>query len=84
MMMSVFLRNGRYAAHVAFRLRPLLGCFGEESFNSCGSGMDEHADRLIRIIFKSVDRAAGEYTQSPGNRSVQLPLIRKLTRPSTI
>jgi hypothetical protein len=57
-MMSVFLRNGHYAAHVALWLRPLLGCFGEESFNSCGSGMDEHADWLIRMIFESVDRAA--------------------------
>jgi len=57
-MMSVFLSYGHYAAHVALRLRPLLGCFGEVSFNSCGSGMDEHADRLIRIIFKSVDRTA--------------------------
>ena len=56
--MSVFLSNGHHAAHVALWLRPLLGCFGEESFNSCGSGMDEHADGLIRIIFKSMDRTA--------------------------
>ena len=32
-MMSVFRGNGHYAAHVALRLRPLLGCLGEESFD---------------------------------------------------
>jgi hypothetical protein len=58
-MESVFLRNGRYAVHVGLWLRQLLGCFGEESFKSRGSDIDEHADRLIRIIFESVDRAAG-------------------------
>jgi hypothetical protein len=40
-------------------LRVLLGYFGEESFKSRGSDIDEHADRLIRIIFETVDRAAG-------------------------
>lgn len=34
MMMSVFLRKSYYAAHVALRLRPFLGCFGKEMFNS--------------------------------------------------
>jgi hypothetical protein len=59
-MESVFRRNGRYAAHVGLRSRPLLGYFGEESFKSRGSDIDEYADRLIRIIFESMDRAAGE------------------------
>ena len=58
-MESVFLLNRRYAAHVALWIRPPLGCFGEESFKSRGSDIDEHADRLIRIVFESVDRAAG-------------------------
>jgi hypothetical protein len=58
-MNSVFLRNGRYAAHVALWLGPLLCDFGEESFKSGGSDIDEHADRLIGIIFESVDRSAG-------------------------
>jgi hypothetical protein len=57
-MESVFLRNCRYSAHVRLWLRPLLCCFGEKSFKSCGSDIDEHADRLIRIIFESVDRSA--------------------------
>jgi hypothetical protein len=56
---SVFLRNGRYAVHVGLRLRPLLRDFGEESFKSRRSDIHEHADRLIRNIFESVDRAAG-------------------------
>jgi hypothetical protein len=58
-MASVFLRNGRYAARVGLWLRVLLGYFGEESFKSRGSDIDEHADRLIRMIFETVDRAAG-------------------------
>jgi hypothetical protein len=58
MMMSVFLRNGRYAAHAALWFRPPLGCFGEESFESRGSDIDEHADRLIGIILESVDRTS--------------------------
>ena len=56
---SVFLRNGRYAPHVALWSRPLLSYFGEEMFKSRGSDIDEHADWLIRIIFETVDRAAG-------------------------
>jgi len=36
-MEPVFLRNGRYAAHVALRFCPLLGCFGEEIFKSAGA-----------------------------------------------
>ena len=58
-MEPVFLRNGRYAAHVALRFRPLLGCFGEEIFKSRGSDIDKHVDWLIRIIFEAVDRASG-------------------------
>ena len=54
-MNSVFLRNGIYAAHVGLWLRPLLCYFGEESFKSGGSDIDEHSDRLIRFIFESVD-----------------------------
>jgi hypothetical protein len=57
-MEPVFLRNGRYAAHVGLWLRPLLGYFGEESFKSRGSSIDEHANRLIGIIFETVNRAA--------------------------
>jgi hypothetical protein len=33
-MESVFLRNGRYAAHVGLGLRPPLSYFGEEMFKS--------------------------------------------------
>ena len=40
-------------------MRPLFCCFGEESFNSRGSDIDEDADWLTRIIFESMDRAAG-------------------------
>ena len=58
-MESVFLRDGRYAADVGLWLRPLLGCFGEESFKSRGSDIDEYADWLIRIVFESVNRATG-------------------------
>ena len=58
-MEPVFLRNGRYAVHVSLWLRPLLGCFGEEAFKSRRSDIDENADWLIRIIFETVDRAAG-------------------------
>jgi hypothetical protein len=43
-MESVFLRNGRYAAHVGLWLRPFLGCFGEEMFKTRGSDIDEHGD----------------------------------------
>lgn len=58
-MESVFLRNGRYAAHVGLGLRPLLSYFGEEMFKiPRGSDIDEHADWLIRMIFETVDRAA--------------------------
>jgi hypothetical protein len=53
------LRNGPYATHVGLRLRPLLGYFGEETFKSRGSDIDEYADWLIRIVFETVDRAAG-------------------------
>jgi hypothetical protein len=56
---SVFLRNGLYAIHVGLRFRPLLGYFGKTMFKSRGSHIDEHTDRLIRIIFETVDRAAG-------------------------
>ena len=56
---SVFLLNSRHSAHVGFWLRPDLGCFGEEVFKSRRSDIDENADWLIRIIFKTVDRAAG-------------------------
>jgi hypothetical protein len=48
-MNSVFLRNGRYAAHVVLWPGPFLCGFGEESFKSRGSDIDEHADRLIGI-----------------------------------
>ena len=58
-MEPVFLRNSPYAAHVGLRFRPLLGYFGEEIFNSRGSDIDECADWLIRIVFETVDRAAG-------------------------
>ena len=58
-MESIFLRNGRYAAHVGLCLRPLLGCFGEEVFKSRRSDIDEHADWLIRIVLETDDRAAG-------------------------
>jgi hypothetical protein len=54
LMDPVFLRNCRYAIHVWLWLRPLLGCFGEEIFKSRGSDIDEHADRLIRIIFETM------------------------------
>jgi hypothetical protein len=57
-MNSVFLRDGRYAAHVGLWLRPHFCYFGEESFKSRGSDIHEYTDRLIRIIFESVDRAA--------------------------
>ena len=57
-MMSVFLRNGHYAAHVALQLRPRLGCFGEESFNSCGSGMKKHA-RELHVLSVSFDSIGG-------------------------
>src|SRR4029077_12509346 len=50
---SVFSAMGRYASHVGLWLRPLLGCFGEESFKSRRGDIDEHTDRLICIIFKS-------------------------------
>jgi hypothetical protein len=50
----VFLRNGRYAAHVGLWFRPPLGCFGEESLESRGSDIDEHADREWRIYEKSL------------------------------
>jgi len=59
-MESIFLRNGRYAAHVGLGLRPLLGCFGEKMLKSRGSDIDKHADWPIRIIFETVDRTAGE------------------------
>ena len=49
-MNSVFLRNGRYAAHVALWPSPSLCGFGEESFKSRGSDIDEHADRLIGTV----------------------------------
>jgi hypothetical protein len=55
----VFLLNGCHSAHVGLWLRPDLGCFGEEVFKSRRSDIDENADWLIRIIFKTVDRAAG-------------------------
>jgi hypothetical protein len=58
-MESIFLRNCCYSAHVRLWLRPLLCYFGEKPFKSRGSDIHEHADRLIRIIFESVDRAAG-------------------------
>jgi hypothetical protein len=58
-MNCVFFRDGRYAAHVGLWLCPLLCYFGEESFKSRGSDIHEYADRLFRIIFESVDRAAG-------------------------
>ena len=57
-MESVFLRNGRYAAHVALWSRPLLSYFGEENVPA-GATLMKHADLLIRIIFETVDRAAG-------------------------
>jgi hypothetical protein len=64
-MMSVFLRNGDYAAHVAFWFRPFLGCFGEKMFDSRRLNIDEHTNRLIGIIFESVDRAAGGVNAIP-------------------
>ena len=57
-MESVFLRNCCYSAQVRLWLLPLLCYFGEESFKFCGSDIDEHPNRLIRIIFESVDRSA--------------------------
>ena len=59
-MEPVFLRNSPYAAHVGLRFRPLLGYFGEEMFKSRRSDIDEYANWLIRIVFETVDRAAGE------------------------
>ena len=56
--MSVFLRDGEDAAHVALWCRPLLGCFRQEVFNSRGGSIDQHADRLIGVILESVDRPA--------------------------
>jgi hypothetical protein len=58
-MKSVFLLYSRYAAHVGLSVRVLLDYLGKESFKSRKSDIDEHADKLIRIIFESVDRAAG-------------------------
>ena len=52
-MNSVFLRNGRYAAHVTLWLGPLFCDFGEEMFKSRRSDIHEHADRLIGVIFES-------------------------------
>lgn len=57
-MMPVFLCKRDYAAHVALRFRPFLGCFEEKMFNSRGSNIDEHADRLIGIILETVHRTA--------------------------
>jgi hypothetical protein len=57
MMMSVFLDQRYYAAHLGRSSRPFLGCFGEKMFNSRGGNMDEQADGLISIIFETVNRA---------------------------
>jgi hypothetical protein len=61
-MESVFLLNGRYAAQVRLWFH-----FGEESFKSRGSDIGEHADRLIRMILETVDRAAGGVNAIPGD-----------------
>ena len=58
MMMSVFLGERYYAAYIALRFRPFLSSVGEKMFNSRGSNIDEHADRIIGFIFETVDRAA--------------------------
>ena len=74
-MNSVFLRNGRYAAHVTLWLCPLFSDFGEEMFKSRRSDIHEHADRLIGVIFESVcgqcmQRAAlvGSYQERTAER----------------
>jgi hypothetical protein len=54
----VFIRNGRYPAHVGLWFRPLFGYFDEESFKSRWSDIHKHADWLIRIVFEGMDRAA--------------------------
>ena len=56
--MPVFLRKRYYVTHVVLRFRPFLGCFEEKMFNSRGSNIDEHANRLIGIIFETVHRTA--------------------------
>ena len=78
---SVFLLNRRYAAHVALRIRPPLGGFGEESFESRGSDIDEHTNRLIRIVLESVDRAAGGINAIP-REHVGPSIVQKKTNPA--
>jgi len=80
-MEAVFLRNGRYAAHVTLRFRPLLGCFSEEIFKSCGSDIDKHADWLIRIIFEAVDRATRRINAIAGEQ-VGPGAVHKKTNPA--
>src|SRR5215469_6958287 len=55
----VFLLNSLHSAHVGLWLSPDLACFGKEVFKSRWSDIDKNADWLIRIIFETVDRAAG-------------------------
>ena len=58
-MYPVFLLYSLHSAHVGLWLSPDLARFGEEVFKSRRSDIDEHLDWLIRIIFETMDRAAG-------------------------
>ena len=80
-MQSVFLRNGRYAAHVGLSLRPFVGCFGKEMFKSRGSDIDEHTDWLVRIILEAMDRAA-RGVNAIAREQVVPGTVQKKTNPS--
>ena len=56
--MAVFFGKRYYAAHVGLASRPFLGRFGEKIFDARRSSVDEYADRLISVIFETVNRAA--------------------------
>ena len=78
---SVFLLNVRHAADVAFWSRPPLGCFGEESFESRGSDIDEHMDSLIRIILERMDRTPRSVDAIAG-KHVSPGIVKEKTNPA--